>query len=54
MLAGDTMVIRESLVGTPKYMAPEVIRNKTDGNGRIHRVSDVWSIGVMLYEFVCG
>lgn len=38
-----------TIVGTPHYMAPEIILN----NGYGHSV-DYWSLGVMLYEFVCG
>merc|ERR1712203_122250 len=36
-------------VGTPHYMAPEVMR----GHGYGTEV-DLWSIGIMLFEFVCG
>ena len=36
-------------VGTAWYMAPEVIQNKGYG-----AAADLWSVGVMLYEFVCG
>ena len=36
-------------VGTAWYMAPEVIENKGYGTA-----ADLWSVGVMLYEFVCG
>jgi serine/threonine protein kinase len=38
-----------SFVGTPDYVAPEIILNQP------HSFSvDYWSLGVMLYEFVCG
>ena len=38
-----------SRVGTAWYMAPEVIQNRGYGTS-----SDLWSLGVMLYEFICG
>jgi cGMP-dependent protein kinase len=38
-----------TIVGTPHYMAPEVI------SGKGYRLAaDIWSIGIMLYEFMCG
>jgi cGMP-dependent protein kinase len=39
----------ETIIGTPHYMAPEIIV----GCGYQYEV-DYWSIGICLYEFVCG
>ncbi len=55
-LAGDTFNMELSkltgtgtLVGTPTYMSPERLSNKTyDGK------SDVYSLGVVLYEMISG
>merc|ERR1711957_212796 len=38
-----------TMIGTPHYMAPEVMR----GHGYGTEV-DIWSLGVMHFEFVCG
>ena len=38
-----------TIIGTPHYMAPEVLR----GKGYKYS-SDLWSIGICLYEFMCG
>lgn len=38
-----------TIIGTPHYMAPEVIR----GKGYSFFV-DLWSIGIIAFEFMCG
>lgn len=38
-----------TIIGTPHYMAPEVIL----GDGYSFQV-DFWSIGICMYEFMCG
>jgi calcium-dependent protein kinase len=37
-----------SLVGTPYYIAPEVIAK------RYNEKADMWSIGGILYSLLCG
>ncbi|CAG9317455.1 unnamed protein product [Blepharisma stoltei] len=38
-----------TVVGTPHYMAPEVILGKGYG-----LTADYWTVGIMIYEFMCG
>ncbi|KAJ8680185.1 hypothetical protein QAD02_015972 [Eretmocerus hayati] len=38
-----------SFVGTPEYMAPEIIFNQP-----YDRAVDYWSLGITLHEFLCG
>jgi len=38
------------LIGTPDYMAPEIILGQSITNYSI----DWWSLGVLLFEFLCG
>lgn len=38
-----------TILGTPHYMAPEILK----GKGYSLSV-DLWSIGITLYEFLCG
>ncbi|CAD8190962.1 unnamed protein product [Paramecium octaurelia] len=38
-----------TIIGTPHYMAPEILQ----GKGYTFPV-DIWSIGICMYEFMCG
>jgi serine/threonine protein kinase len=39
-----------SPLGTPQYMSPEQVRCAKDVDSR----TDVWSLGITLYEMICG
>lgn len=40
--------VMHDLVGTPYYIAPEVI------NKRYNYKCDIWSLGVIMYALLCG
>lgn len=46
----ERMTRTGTTMGTPKYMAPEQIRDAST----VDRRADLYSLGVILYELVCG
>lgn len=47
----STITIGDHMIGTPAYMPPEQITGQRDG---ITVASDVWSLGVMLWQLIMG
>lgn len=45
----DSDIMIQTLCGSPIYMAPEIMKNKQYNNK-----SDLWSVGIILYEMLTG
>jgi eukaryotic-like serine/threonine-protein kinase len=44
----------EIVAGSPQYMSPEMVRSITHSQQVVDARSDVYSLGVILYELLCG
>jgi eukaryotic-like serine/threonine-protein kinase len=52
LIGTDTDLTRTiAMMGTPTYLAPELVGGGKHG---VSTASDVWSLGVMLYELIAG
>lgn len=48
-MRAQNVAYADSIVGSPDYMAPEVLRGRSYGMS-----VDYWSLGCILFEFLCG
>ncbi|KAJ1739273.1 Dual-specificity kinase, spindle pole body (SPB) duplication and spindle checkpoint function [Coemansia sp. RSA 989] len=53
-----TNIHRENQIGTVNYMSPEAIKETNTDNGKrlmkLGRASDIWSLGIILYQMCYG
>jgi serine/threonine protein kinase len=49
LVEGATITKMTGLIGTPEYLVPEVIENR-----RATPASDLYSLGIVLYELLAG
>lgn len=51
----ESTIIKD-IAGSPYYVAPEVLESEYEKRrtGKIWKAADMWSVGVIVYLFVCG
>jgi serine/threonine protein kinase len=49
VIPDDAIATADSIVGTPDYLAPEIVHARPHGF-----TADYWSLGVIIYEFLVG
>ncbi len=53
-LVVDDKELVKDVAGSPYYVAPEVLKPDYQRSGAIWKAADLWSVGVIIYLFVCG
>jgi serine/threonine protein kinase/Tfp pilus assembly protein PilF len=51
IIGGEDLTRSGTVIGTPHSMSPEQVRGRSRETGP---ATDVWALGVMLYEIACG
>jgi len=53
-MESDGLVRSDTAVGTPDYLAPEILNVLNDPNAAYGKECDWWSVGILMYELLTG